>query len=165
MMKYMHKIMIPIFLVFFSYNSFSQFYYLPSFIDNSFKKEYPNIFLRDWYFEDSLFEFHFMENGRNCIAIFSSEGKWIRYEIEEDYFMLPIHIKNYIEQKFQDCATFEHIYIKETTQNSAYYKFGAECYSADLSIKMLEDGNIIQIDTISSYTNRIISTKDLLLQE
>lgn len=141
-------------MFFVSINIYSQkMDYLPSFMDNSFREQFPTVFSHDWTYDGKVFEFNFFYAGMECNSIFAANGEWINTECIKDVYLLPKKVREYISDKYEACATFDIIKIETPDNPGGYYEFKTECEDKNQLIRVDKEAKVISMKTIASFAD------------
>ena len=141
-------LVVLLFICFFKISVFSQYDYLPSFIEKSFRDKYEIVFDKDWEYVDSLFVFRFMDRGRNCSAYFNKAGEWKKTLCEEDTYLLPKSVVGAVKVLYPDCYPFDYKKVETAENTKGYYQYILECDNESFNIEIDEKGNELKKEKI-----------------
>ena len=105
---------------------------IPAAVQESFKKNFPDVTVKKWEKEDGNFEANFSKDGKTMSATFDAEGAWMETETGIAIKDLPASVSYYVKEHYSG-ATIREAAMLKTPKGDMYE---AEIKGKDLLFDM-----------------------------
>jgi len=105
---------------------------IPAAVQESFKKNFPNVTVKKWEKEDGNFEANFSKDGKTMSATFDAKGAWMETETDIAIKDLPASVSSYVKEHYSG-ATIKEAAMLKTPKGDMYE---AEVKGKDLLFDM-----------------------------
>ena len=105
---------------------------IPAAVQESFKKNFPNVTVKKWEKEDGNFEANFSKDGKTMSATFNAKGAWMETETDIAIKDLPASVSSYVKEHYSG-ATIKEAAMLKTPKGDMYE---AEVKGKDLLFDM-----------------------------
>ena len=105
---------------------------IPAAVQESFKKNFPDVTVKKWEKEDGNFEANFSKDGKTMSATFDAKGAWMETETDIAIKDLPASVSSYVKEHYSG-ATIKEAAMLKTPKGDMYE---AEVKGKDLLFDM-----------------------------